>query len=80
MNDQNTHSRQDKKNNFVLWIFISFIAYLLIAEHWAHIDPYLPYLIFLLCPLMHFFMHGGHGHGDPEEHSSYENHTHHEEK
>ncbi len=82
MNDQNTHSRQDKKNNFVMWIFMSFIAYLLIAEHWAHIVPYLPYLILLLCPLMHFFMHGGHGHGhgDPEEHSSHENHTDHEEK
>jgi hypothetical protein len=23
----------------------------------------LPYLVFLACPLMHIFMHGGHGHG-----------------
>jgi len=25
--------------------------------------PYLPYLILLLCPFIHFFMHGSHGHG-----------------
>jgi DUF2933 family protein len=85
MNDQNTHAPQDKKNNLVLWVFISFIAYLLITEHWAHIVPYLPYLILLLCPLMHFFMHGGHGHGghehgSHEEHDSHENLSHHEEK
>lgn len=35
----------------------------LYAEHEAHILGALPYLLLLLCPLMHLFMHGG-GHGD----------------
>lgn len=39
----------------------------LYAEHEVHILGALPYLLLLLCPLMHLFMHGGghggHGHG-----------------
>lgn len=38
-----------------------------LIEHWAHALPYLPWLLLLACPLMHVFMHhghGGHGHGD----------------
>jgi hypothetical protein len=31
-------------------------------EHWAHIFGVLPYALFLVCPLMHLFMHHGHGH------------------
>lgn len=31
-------------------------------EHWAHMFGVLPYLLFLACPLIHFFMHGKHGH------------------
>jgi len=47
--------------------FLALIAacgYFLWIEHQAHIMGALPYLIFLLCPLMHLFMHrrhGGHG-------------------
>ena len=33
-------------------------------EHWAHIFGFLPYALFLACPLMHLFMHHGHGHRD----------------
>jgi Protein of unknown function (DUF2933) len=36
-------------------------AYLLIA-HTGHVLTGLPYLVLLACPLMHLFMHGGHGH------------------
>lgn len=35
--------------------------YFLLVEHGAHTLPYLPFLIILMCPLMHFFMHKGHG-------------------
>lgn len=35
--------------------------YFLLVEHGNHTLPYLPYLIILLCPLMHLFMHKGHG-------------------
>lgn len=31
------------------------------AEHRAHLLGALPYLILLACPLMHMFMHRGHG-------------------
>jgi hypothetical protein len=46
------------------WAFAVFAivgAFLLIAEHRAHVLPFLPWLILLACPLMHLFMHGGHG-------------------
>lgn len=38
-------------------------GFFLIAEHRAHVFPYLPYLLLAACLFMHFFMHGGHGHG-----------------
>lgn len=37
-------------------------AYFLLTEHLAHVLGILPYLLLLACPLMHLFMHGGHGH------------------
>lgn len=40
-------------------------AYFLLSEHRAHFWGALPFLLLLACPLMHMFMHGGHGgHGD----------------
>jgi len=30
-------------------------------QHRAHILGAVPYLLLLACPLMHLFMHGGHG-------------------
>ena len=47
------------------WALIFFIfaaGYFLIKEHSAHLVPYLPWLILLLCPLIHVFHHRGHGH------------------
>ncbi len=38
--------------------------FFLLREHWWHILPFAPYsiyLLFLACPLMHLFMHHGHG-------------------
>lgn len=55
--------------------FLAFVAaggYFLWTEHQAHLLAALPYLILLLCPLMHVFMHHGHsGHhqnGDGRQH------------
>ena len=48
------------------WSAIGLIAaasYFLFVEHGEHVFPYLPYLILLLCPVMHIFMHGSHGKG-----------------
>jgi len=36
----------------------------LLREHWRHALGLAPYLLFLSCPLMHLFMHHGHGNGD----------------
>jgi len=37
-------------------------AFFLLREHWYHVLGFWPYLLLLLCPLMHLFMgHGGHG-------------------
>lgn len=52
--------------NVALIGFLVVAAFFLIAEHRAHISgwfAYWPYLLLLACPLMHLFMHGGHGHG-----------------
>lgn len=49
--------------NIAMWVFLAFITYFLVTEHWAHIVPFLPWLILAACPLMHIFMHGGHGGG-----------------
>lgn len=35
-------------------------GYLLLKEHSAHLAQWLPFLILILCPLMHLFMHRGH--------------------
>jgi Protein of unknown function (DUF2933) len=45
-------------------ILMMIAAFFLWTEHRAHVLGVLPYLIFLACPLIHFFMHrrhGGHG-------------------
>ena len=43
--------------------------YFLLNEHWAHFVGALPYLLLLACPLMHVFMHHGHGgHGGGHAH------------
>jgi DUF2933 family protein len=41
--------------------FLIIVGILLWTEHLAHALGYLPYLLILACPLMHVFMHGGHG-------------------
>lgn len=49
-------------------LFIAVIGFYLITEHTAHLLGIFPFLIFLLCPLMHFFMHHGHGGHDDKDH------------
>lgn len=51
------------------WVMIAFLAiggFYLITEHTAHLFGFLPFAFLLACPLMHLFMHHGHGggHGD----------------
>jgi hypothetical protein len=34
----------------------------LVIWHGAHLAAVLPFVVLAACPLMHVFMHGGHGH------------------
>lgn len=53
--------------NFVLIAFLMIAGFYLIVEHRAHLFGYWPLLLLLACPLLHMFMHGGHGgHGETE--------------
>lgn len=45
----------------VLLGFLAIAGVLLFTEHRAHVLGALLWLPILACPLMHFFMHGGHG-------------------
>lgn len=49
------------RKSIVLLSFLAVIGPVLFTGHRAHLFAILPYLLLLACPLMHFFMHGGHG-------------------
>lgn len=53
---------------FVAIAFLAIAGFFLVLEHRAHLLGYLPLLILLLCPLLHIFMHRGHGHGGHGSH------------
>ncbi len=60
------HDYVDKRNRslskWYIWAVVAILLFYLIAEHRAHLYGALPYILLLLCPLMHLFMgHGGHG-------------------
>jgi len=49
------------RSGWVLSVFLVIAAFFLFTEHRAHLFGILPYLLLLACPLMHLFMHHGHG-------------------
>ncbi len=49
------------KAGLVLIGFVIIAGALLFTEHRAHVLGLLVWLPLLACPLMHIFMHGGHG-------------------
>jgi hypothetical protein len=51
-------------SRWLWWIFAAVGAYYLVTEHRPHLFDYLPYLLLLACPLMHFL----HGHGGHRSH------------
>lgn len=66
------HHDQEHRNspwNLILIGFLVIAGYFLVTEHWAHIVPILPWVLLLACPLMHLFMHRGHGR-KPDDQSS----------
>ncbi len=61
----------------VLCGFLVIAAFFLFTEHRAHVFGILPYVLLLLCPILHFLMHGKHGgrSGNGGEHADHaENH------
>jgi len=53
---------------WVFWGFLLIAGFFLVAEHRAHVYPYLPFLLLLACPLLHLFHgHGGHGGKDSKD-------------
>ncbi len=65
------HSHQDTSSpqgsfwtSRTFFFFVTFLAislFLLLSEHRAHVLGAWPFLLLLACPLMHIFMHRGHG-------------------
>jgi hypothetical protein len=56
----------------VLMGFLAIAGFYLVTEHRAHLYGVLPWLLLLACPVMHLFMHHGHGghrHGGRERRS-----------
>ena len=51
------------RTGLVLLVFLAIAAFFLITEHTAHVLGVLPFLLVLLCPLLHLFLHGRHGGG-----------------
>lgn len=67
----------NRKIRLTFWVFALIAGFFLVTEHKAHllgllsehrlhILGALPYLLLLLCPLMHIFMHGSGGHDRKE--------------
>lgn len=44
------------------------VAFYLLMEHTAHVFGSLPYLLLLLCPVLHMFHRHGHGHRHADRH------------
>jgi hypothetical protein len=62
--DANGDERRSLWKTPLGWAFLGFAAvaaFFLVTEHTAHVFGVLPWLLILACPLMHIFMHRGHG-------------------
>ncbi len=52
---------------WALALAIAAIGTYLLVTHTGHILTALPFLLLMACPLMHVFMHGGHGHNPTQK-------------
>jgi hypothetical protein len=50
-------------SRIVLLGFLAIAAFFLITEHRAHVLGALPYVLLLLCPILHLLLHRSHGGG-----------------
>ena len=68
---EHSHNHSEGNGNNESWLFsrtgiativaVSVLGFLIYTGHGAHLLGWLPFLLIGLCPLMHIFMHGGHG-------------------
>lgn len=70
-----THQHDDieptpRRGKWVLLGFLLIAGFFLFSEHRAHLPGFLPYLLFLACPLIHRFHHGLGHHGSGASNSS----------
>ncbi len=70
MSEQHDNHHQ-AKSRWVLYGFLAIAGFFLVVEHRAHLSGWFSsygiWLLLLACPLMHLFMH--HGHGDHDQHT-----------
>ena len=64
--DHSQHDSEPKsfwRSRYAIGLLVlgAIAAYFLLSEHRAHFFGALPLLLLLACPLMHVFMHRGHG-------------------
>lgn len=65
------------RSRIAFWLFAAIAAFYLLIEHRTHALGLLPYLVILLCPLLHLFHHGhgshdGRGGGDARAHDGHQ--------
>ncbi len=66
MNHEHRTENGGRRRSPAGWVLLGFLAiaaFFLLSEHRAHALGVLPFLLLLACPLMHIFMHRGHGEG-----------------
>lgn len=62
-------SRLFSRGGIATLVALPILGFLIFTGHGLHLLGWLPFLLILACPLMHFFMHGGHGgHHREKEH------------
>lgn len=61
MSDHTPATTEHARGKVAVCVFAAVAGFFLLTEHRAHLFGALPYLLLLLCPLMHLVMHRGHG-------------------
>jgi hypothetical protein len=59
LQDFNLNRRLRSTSGQILLMLLLIAAVYLITEHTAHVLGVLPYVLLLLCPLLHLFMYSG---------------------
>ncbi|MBY5838562.1 DUF2933 domain-containing protein [Rhizobium leguminosarum] len=71
MNDNHPLSAWSTYTRTVFIAFAAIALVLITYEHRVHVLGILPWLLILACPLMHLFMHHGHGGHSGHDHAGH---------